>query len=85
MIQHCWWVAARGAITMPSSILLAGGSEGAITMPSTILVFSILLTEKLTVEKLAYVTVTGWYHRTFQYSVPFQLYFSKQALPNTVA
>lgn len=66
---------------MPSSILLAGGSEGAITRPSTILVFSILLTEKLTMEKLTYATATGWYHRTFQYSVPIQPYFSKQTLP----
>lgn len=49
-MRNCWRVPGRGAITMPTSIL----------------VFSILLTEKLTVEKLTYVTVTGWYHRTFQ-------------------
>lgn len=62
MMQNCWQVVERKAITRSSSIS----------------VFSILLTKKLTVENFAYVTVTGWYYRTFQYGVPIQLYFSGQ-------
>jgi hypothetical protein len=70
MMQNHWPVAEGKAIVILSSFLI----------------FWILLTKKLTVEKFTYVTVTGWYHRNFQYSVPIQLYFSgPQTLSSFVA